>query len=67
MVEDAPAAENQADTGPSPLIRQAEENPSYVVLRSWEQLATALGNVAEIMLPGRRIAAGIQHEFYPNL
>lgn len=66
-VEDAPAVENQADAEPSPLIRQAEENPSYVVLRSWEQLATALGNVAEIMLPGRRIGSWNSARFLPEL
>lgn len=36
---------------PSPLAREAEANPSFVVIRSWEQVVSALNDLAGVGLP----------------
>jgi hypothetical protein len=41
--------ETVSDDGYAWLVRQAEENPSYVVLTSWEQLTGALADLAGAM------------------
>jgi hypothetical protein len=38
---------------PSPLSRDAEANPSFVVIRAWEQVVDAVNALAEIAFPGR--------------
>jgi hypothetical protein len=43
----------QIETGPNPLAREADANPSFVVIRSWEQVVSALNDLAGAALPGR--------------
>jgi hypothetical protein len=38
---------------PSPLARDAEANPSFVVIRAWEQVVDAVNALAEIGMPGK--------------
>lgn len=45
----------ELETGPRLLIREAESNPSYAVIRAWEELESVLANLAGVVLP-RRIA-----------
>src|ERR1022692_4196236 len=37
---------------PSGLAREADDNPSFVVIYSWEQLAAALADLIGTVLPG---------------
>jgi hypothetical protein len=52
-VEGVQAPENQAEIEPSPLVREAEANPSFVVLQAWEQLSGAIADIVGAALPGR--------------
>ena len=40
--------EQIVDIEPSPLAREADANPSFVVIRSWEQVVSALNDLAGI-------------------
>jgi hypothetical protein len=66
-VHDAPRAEKQAQNEPSSLAREAEVNPSYVVLQAWEQLSAAIADLAGIVLPGQRIGQWNSWRFLPEL
>jgi hypothetical protein len=48
-------SEQQAPLEPDPLVREAEGNPSFVVLQSWEQLSIALGDLAHAANLGTKI------------
>lgn len=51
-VQNDPMAENVLRIEPSPLVREAEANPSYVVLQAWEQLVAALTDLVGTVFPG---------------
>jgi hypothetical protein len=44
-------AGEQAKIESSPLVRDAEENPSYVVLQAWEQLSGAIADLVGMVFP----------------
>lgn len=48
----------QIESKPSPLTREAEANPSFVIIRSWELVASALSDLvgATIVMHGNRSA-----------
>ena len=46
--------EGQKKVDLSPLAREAEANPSFVVIQSWEQLSGALDDLIGAASPGRR-------------
>lgn len=50
-VQETHTASERAEIKPSPLVREAEENPSYVVLQAWEQLSGAIADLAGVALP----------------
>jgi hypothetical protein len=39
----------------SPLIQAAESNPSYVIIRAWEDVQASLADLAGIVFPGRAV------------
>ena len=49
------SGDKRTETEPSPLAREAEDNPSFVVIRAWEQFVVALNELAEGRLPIRNI------------
>jgi hypothetical protein len=66
-VQDAPTAEKQAEIEPSPLVREAETNPSYVVLQAWEQLSAAIADLAGVAFPDQRTASWRSARSLPEL
>jgi len=49
-----PPTEKRIEVQPNPLSQDAEANPSFVVLRSWDQLESALNDLNETVFPGSR-------------
>jgi hypothetical protein len=66
-IQNAPLAEKAGEVIPSPLVRQAEDNPSYVVVQAWEQLSSAIAEVVGTAFPGRKIAAWNATKDLPDL
>jgi hypothetical protein len=67
VLQDTPVADKQPELEPSPLVEDAETNPSYVVLRSWEQLSEAIASLAEAALPDQRVRSWNASRFLPQL
>jgi hypothetical protein len=44
-------AESTKDIAPSPLVAEAERNPSFVVIRAWEQVEDALAEIFSLVFP----------------
>lgn len=65
--QDIPGTERQAEVEPNPLVREAQANPSYVVIQSWEQLSSAIADVAGTVFPDRKVAAWNATRALPEL
>ena len=50
------AAQQRTGFGNDVLAQEAESNPSFVVLQSWEQLSAALADLVGAALPGQSIS-----------
>lgn len=67
-VQDVLVAERQqAEVEPSPLVREAEANPSYVVLQAWEQLSGVIADLAGTAFPDQKAASWRSARYLPEL
>jgi hypothetical protein len=66
-MQNAPMAEKAGEVLPNPLVRQAEDNPSYVVLQAWDQLSLTIADLVGVVLPGKRTGSWSPLESLPAL
>jgi hypothetical protein len=63
---DTEDSEKREAIEPSPLVREAEANPSFVVIQSWEQLSAALEDLVGAAFPDQ-VTRGTPVGWLPGL
>jgi hypothetical protein len=63
---DTEEPEKRAAAEPSPLVREAEANPSFVVIQAWEQLSAELEELVAAAFPDR-VPRGTLAGWLPDL
>jgi hypothetical protein len=63
---DTKETDSQIAAEPSPLVREAEANPSFVVIQAWEQLSAALEDLVGTAEPDR-VPRGTPVGWLPDL